>query len=113
MKEQTVLIVDDEFAIRDMLRIALAIADYHCLEAENIHDAYRLIVDERPDLVLLDEAQRIKNWNTKTAKAVKQLDSPYAFVLTGTPLENRLPELHSLVEFLHPRALGPRWRVAP
>ena len=43
--------------------------------------------------------------------SVKQLTSPHAFVLTGTPLENRLGELHSLVEFLHPRALGPRWRL--
>jgi SNF2 family DNA or RNA helicase len=69
--------------------------------------------DTAPDLVILDEAQRIKNWDTKTAMAVKRLDSPYAFILTGTPLENRLPELHSLVEFLHPRALGPRWRLLP
>jgi superfamily II DNA or RNA helicase len=66
-----------------------------------------------PDLVILDEAQRIKNWETKTAKAVKRLESPFAFILTGTPLENRLVELHSLVEFLHPRALGPRWRLFP
>jgi hypothetical protein len=66
-----------------------------------------------PDLVILDEAQRIKNWNTKTAIAVKQLHSPHAFVLTGTPLENRLLELHSLVEFLHRRAAGPRWRLLP
>jgi superfamily II DNA or RNA helicase len=66
-----------------------------------------------PDLVILDEAQRIKNWSTATARAVKRLDSPFAFVLTGTPLENRLHELHSLVEFLHPRALGPRWRLLP
>jgi superfamily II DNA or RNA helicase len=65
------------------------------------------------DLVILDEAQRIKNWDTKTARAVKMLQSPYAFILTGTPLENRLVELHSLVEFLYPRALGPRWRVVP
>ncbi|HJQ97859.1 MAG TPA: SNF2-related protein [Candidatus Polarisedimenticolaceae bacterium] len=65
------------------------------------------------DLVILDEAQRIKNWDTKTAKAVKELRSPFAFVLTGTPLENRLSELHSLVEFLNPRALGPRWRLLP
>ena len=67
----------------------------------------------RPDLVILDEAQRIKNWDTKTAMAVKRLESPHAFVLTGTPLENRLVELHSLVEFLSPRALGPRWRLLP
>ena len=66
-----------------------------------------------PDLVILDEAQRIKNQGTKTARAVKQLDSRWAFVLTGTPLENRLVELHSLVEFLHRRALGPRWRLRP
>lgn len=54
MKKSTILIVDDEFAIRDMLRMALELTDFHCLEAENIHDAYRLVVDERPDLVLLD-----------------------------------------------------------
>ncbi len=66
-----------------------------------------------PDLVILDEAQRIKNWDTKTAKAVKMLESRFAFVLTGTPLENRLGELHSLVEFLHARVLGPRWRLMP
>jgi superfamily II DNA or RNA helicase len=65
------------------------------------------------ELVILDEAQRIKNWDTKTAKAIKELHSPFAFVLTGTPLENRLSELHSLVEFLNPRALGPRWRLLP
>jgi superfamily II DNA or RNA helicase len=65
------------------------------------------------DLVILDEAQRIKNWDTKTARAVKMLPSRFAFILTGTPLENRLTELHSLVEFLHPRALGPRWRLLP
>jgi SNF2 family DNA or RNA helicase len=65
------------------------------------------------DLVILDEAQRIKNWSTKTARAVKQLHSPHAFVLTGTPMENRLHELHSLVEFLHRRAAGPRWRLLP
>ncbi len=66
-----------------------------------------------PELVILDEAQRIKNWDTKTARAAKRLGSRHAFILTGTPLENRLLELHSLVEFLHPRALGPRWRLMP
>jgi SNF2 family DNA or RNA helicase len=67
----------------------------------------------QPQLVVLDEAQRIKNQGTKTAQAVKQLHSRWAFVLTGTPLENRLLELHSLVEYLHVRALGPRWRLRP
>ena len=63
----------------------------------------------RPDLIILDEAQRIKNWRTKTAGAVKQLRSRYAFVLTGTPLENRIDELYSIMQFLDPRILGPLW----
>jgi SNF2 family DNA or RNA helicase len=52
----------------------------------------------RPDIVVLDEAQRIKNWATKTASTVKRLDPPYRLVLTGTPMEDRLDELASIVE---------------
>ena len=55
-----------------------------------------------PDVVVLDEAQRIKNWQTKTARQVKSLRSPYAFVLTGTPVENRIDELYSIVQYLDP-----------
>lgn len=58
------------------------------------------------DLIILDEAQRIKNWKTKTAQSVKQLQSPYCIVLTGTPLENKLDELHSIVEFVDKYRLG-------
>jgi SNF2 family DNA or RNA helicase len=43
-----------------------------------------------PDLLILGEAQRIKNWRTKIASATKLIPIRYAFVLTGTPLENRL-----------------------
>jgi superfamily II DNA or RNA helicase len=64
----------------------------------------------RPDIVVLDEAQRIKNWATKTAQAVKRLQSRYAFVLTGTPIENRIDELYSIVDFLDPALLGPLFR---
>ncbi len=64
----------------------------------------------RPDLLILDEAQRIKNWRTKIASAVKQIGSRYAFVLTGTPLENRLEDLYSLLQVIDPRVLGPLWR---
>jgi ERCC4-related helicase len=64
----------------------------------------------KPDIVVLDEAQRIKNWATKTAQAVKRLESRYAFVLTGTPIENRIDELYSIVDFLDPTLLGPLFR---
>lgn len=71
------------------------------------HDINRLV---RPDIIILDEAQRIKNWQTRTAAAVKELRSPYAFVLTGTPLENRIDEIYSIVQYLDPRILGPLFR---
>ena len=63
-----------------------------------------------PDLIILDEAQRIRNWTTATARTIKQLKSRYAFVLTGTPLENKLEELFSVVEFIDGRRLGPAFR---
>lgn len=64
----------------------------------------------RPDIVILDEAQRIKNWGTKTAQAIKRLQSRYAFVLTGTPIENRIDELYSIIDFLDPTVFGPLFR---
>jgi len=64
----------------------------------------------KPDIVILDEAQRIKNWHTKTARCVKSLASRYAFVLTGTPLENRIDETYSIVQYLDPDIFGPLFR---
>ncbi len=64
----------------------------------------------KPDVVILDEAQRIKNWHTKTARQVKSLRSPFAFVLTGTPLENRIDETYSIVQYLDPEIFGPLFR---
>ncbi|MGA3024454.1 MAG: DEAD/DEAH box helicase [Bryobacteraceae bacterium] len=70
----------------------------------------RYMHELRPDLIILDEAQRIRNWATATARTIKQLKSRYAFVLTGTPLENKLEELFSVVEFVDGRRLGPAFR---
>ena len=62
------------------------------------------------DLIVLDEAQRIKNWEAKTSRIIKGLRSPFALALTGTPLENRLDELYSVVQFIDDRRLGPAFR---
>lgn len=64
----------------------------------------------KPDLVILDEAQRIKNWRTRTAQNLKRLESRFAFVLTGTPLENRIDEVYSLSEFIDPSLFGSLFR---
>ncbi len=76
------------------------------LVLKDIEDMHNM----RPDLIILDEAQRIRNWATATARIIKQLKSRYAFVLTGTPLENKLEELFSVVEFVDGRRLGPAFR---
>ena len=62
------------------------------------------------DLIILDEGQRIKNWQSKTARMIKALKSRYALVLSGTPLENRLDELHSVMQFVDDRRLPPAFR---
>lgn len=54
MSEKTILVVDDESSIRDMLRVALEMADYRVIEAENAQDAHALVIDQKPDLILLD-----------------------------------------------------------
>ena len=54
MPKHTILLVDDEAPIRDMLAIALEAADYNVLQAENAQQAHACIIDRHPDLVLLD-----------------------------------------------------------
>jgi superfamily II DNA/RNA helicase len=75
-----------------------------------IVDGFEIQQRVSPDVIILDEAQRIKNWQTKTANAVKLLKSPYAFVLTGTPLENRIDDIYSVVQFIDPHFFGPLFR---
>jgi len=81
------------------------IVSYHAL----VNDL-KEIGEMQPDLVILDEAQRIKNFKAKVSQAVKSVVSPYALVLTGTPLENRLEELYSVIQFVDPFKLGPFYR---
>ena len=85
-------------------------AFYKIVNYDVIHRDIEAIQHAKYDLIILDEAQRIKNWKTRAAQTVKRLDSDYAFVLTGTPLENRLEELHSIVEFVDRHRLGPMFR---
>lgn len=58
------------------------------------------------DLIILDEAQAIKNHGTKQTKAIKQLKATNRIALTGTPIENSLSDLWSLLDFLNVGLLG-------
>jgi superfamily II DNA or RNA helicase len=66
------------------------------------------------DYVILDEAQAIKNDTSETARAARRLRAEHRLALSGTPVENHLGELWSLVEFLNPGLLGraAAWRAA-
>jgi SNF2 family DNA or RNA helicase len=83
---------------------------YRLVNYEQVVKDRAAINDRPPDLVVLDEAQRIRNWESKTSQAVKKLESRYAFVLTGTPLENRLEELYSIVQFVDAHRFGPAFQ---
>ncbi len=55
---------------------------------------------------MLDEAQNIKNPNAKQTRAIKDLPAEHRIALTGTPIENHLQELWSIMDFLNPGYLG-------
>jgi len=80
-----------------------------CNYEQILHDL-RHIEGTAWDLIILDEGQRIKNWKARTSRTVKALRSSFALVLSGTPLENRLEELYSVVQFVDGRRLGPMFR---
>ncbi|MDI4235833.1 MULTISPECIES: DEAD/DEAH box helicase [unclassified Bradyrhizobium] len=91
-----------EYALDDFCKIT---------NYEKLKPDLDLIAAWAPELVIVDEAQRVKNWNTIAARALKRIDSSYAIVLTGTPLENKLEELISIVQFVDQHRLGPTWKL--
>ncbi|WP_435353797.1 DEAD/DEAH box helicase [Emticicia sp. SJ17W-69] len=92
-------------------------AQYEFSEAFYVIVSYHAVTNDldllnkmEADMVILDEAQRIKNWKTKVSQQIKKLVTPYAIVLTGTPLENKLEELYSISQFIDVYRLGPIYR---
>ena len=75
----------------------------YALLQRDFDDAY---LGRRFSCVVLDEAQHIKNRQTKNAKAVKMLDAGRRLVLTGTPVENSVADVWSIFDFLMPGYLG-------
>jgi SNF2 family DNA or RNA helicase len=62
------------------------------------------------DVVVYDEAQRAKNFRTKTARTIQHMPSRFVFLLTGTPVENRLDDLYALTQIADPGVFGPLWK---
>jgi superfamily II DNA or RNA helicase len=66
----------------------------------------------KPDLIILDEAQRIKNFETKTHQALLSIPHTHSLVITGTPLENKLEDVYSIAQFSDPKIFTPLWAFA-
>ncbi len=64
------------------------------------------------DFLILDEAQRAKNYETKTASSLKRLNAKHKLVITGTPIENKLIDIFSIMGILDPSFLGPLWEFS-
>lgn len=81
-------------------------ADYLIISYQMAANDAEYLNDMNADMLILDEAQRIKNWQTKTSQAMKRIKTTYALVLTGTPIENKIEDLYSLMQIVNPFLLG-------
>jgi len=64
------------------------------------------------DFLILDEAQRVKNYETQTASPIKRLQPRHILVITGTPIENKLIDIFSIISIIDPYFLGPLWEFS-
>jgi len=113
-EELPVVAVEGNGARRKMLwtmpGIPILIANYESMA----RDIAEIPEDEQPkfDLLVLDEAQRIKNRDSRTAESARSIKRRRSWALTGTPIENRPEELAALFEFMEviPKAANPDLR---
>lgn len=85
---------------------------FHIINYETVLRDLSTINKVNYDFVILDEAQKIKNYDTKTANSVKAIHRKHALVITGTPLENKILDLYSIVQFIDPYFLAPQWEFS-
>ncbi|EJX07637.1 helicase, Snf2 family protein [gut metagenome] len=80
---------------------------YKIVSYNSLSNDIKLMHSLSTDFLIMDEVQRLKNWNTQISKAARHVESQYAVILSGTPLENKLEELYSVMQFVDQYALGP------
>ncbi|RVU31794.1 MULTISPECIES: phosphate regulon transcriptional regulator PhoB [Neptunomonas] len=110
-----VLIVDDEAPIREMIAVALEMAGYECIEADNAQEAHALVVDQKPDMILLDWmmpnmsgielARRLRKDETTA-------DVPIIMLTAKTEEEHKVKGLEAGVDDYITKPFSPRELVA-
>ena len=81
------------------------IVSYHAMNRD-----VRMKGEMYAECVIMDEVQRLKNWNTQIARSARHIHSDYSIVLSGTPLENKLEELYSVMQLVDQYCLGPYYK---
>lgn len=80
---------------------------YKIVSYNSVCNDIKILKSLQTDFLIMDEVQRLKNWNTQISQAARLIESEYAVILSGTPLENKLEELYSIMEFVDQYCLGP------
>lgn len=115
MSDKKILIVDDEAPIREMIAVALEMAGYECLEADNARDAYTCIVDQRPDMVLLDWMLP-ETSGIELARRLKRDDAtadiPIIMITAKTEEDNKIQGLEVGADDYITKPFSPRELVA-
>jgi len=83
---------------------------YKIVSYHSANNDIKILKSLYTDLLIMDEAQRLKNWHTQIAKAVKRVQSRYTLALSGTPLENKIEELYAIAQYADPYCLGPYYK---
>lgn len=104
----TVVVVEGNPLQRKQLYQALEF--YKIVSYNSVSNDIRMTGSLHTDLIIMDEVQRLKNWKTQISRSVRHVEADYAVVLSGTPLENKLEELYSIMQFVDQYCLGPYYR---
>jgi SNF2 family DNA or RNA helicase len=79
---------------------------------ESVLRDYGIINKYSPDFLILDEAQKVKNYETRTSGVIDALQRKHTLVITGTPLENKLVDLYTIVKYVDDSLLSPLWEFS-
>ncbi len=97
---------------KDFLEVSSESSHYFIADYETVVGNLEAIHRFSPDFLIIDEAQRIKDYESLTAAAIKSISRKHILVLTGNPIENHLIELYSIVLLVDQELLSPLWEFS-
>jgi len=96
--------------LKRLEQYALTDKSYKIISYNSICNDIKILGEIEVELLIMDEVQRLKNWKTQIAKGVRKIKSQYSVILSGTPLENKLDDLYSIVQLADQYCLGPYYK---